>query len=155
EQVAQLLKNMLKGVGPSVALGRDTTMLREILDKTATSIRLELTNQPEVAMEMCLTLAATYDDLGLDQPEEETARQALGFAHAAFGEEHPAVARALRQLGMALANQGKLEEALARVGEALAQARKFFGPESPQAADCLRTLANVLWSKGNLGEAEK
>src|SRR6266403_1644867 len=35
EQVAQLLTDMLKCVGPSVALGRDTAMLSEILDKTA------------------------------------------------------------------------------------------------------------------------
>jgi eukaryotic-like serine/threonine-protein kinase len=33
--VAQFLKEMLAGVGPSVALGRDTTMLREILDTAA------------------------------------------------------------------------------------------------------------------------
>src|SRR5512137_575306 len=33
EQVAQFLKDMLKGVGPKVALGRDTRLLLEILDK--------------------------------------------------------------------------------------------------------------------------
>jgi predicted RNA-binding protein Jag len=33
-QVTQFLQEMLKDVGPSVALGRDTTMLREILDRT-------------------------------------------------------------------------------------------------------------------------
>ena len=31
-QVAQFLKDMLQGVGPSVARGRDAPMLREILD---------------------------------------------------------------------------------------------------------------------------
>ena len=31
EQVAQFLKDMLQGLGQSVALGRDTKMLREIL----------------------------------------------------------------------------------------------------------------------------
>src|SRR5256886_17125651 len=35
QQVAQFLKDMLKGVAPSVGLGRDTALLREILDKTA------------------------------------------------------------------------------------------------------------------------
>src|SRR5689334_14257201 len=35
EQVARFLKDMLNGVGPSVALGRDTRLLKEILDQTA------------------------------------------------------------------------------------------------------------------------
>src|SRR5262249_3920413 len=45
-QVAQFLKDMLSGVDASVALGRDSTMLREILDKTAERVGTELTNQP-------------------------------------------------------------------------------------------------------------
>ena len=47
-QIAQFLKEMLDGVGPSVAVGRDTAMLREVLDKTANRISEGLTNQPEV-----------------------------------------------------------------------------------------------------------
>jgi len=35
EQVASFLEDMLRGVGASRALGRNTDMLREILDKTA------------------------------------------------------------------------------------------------------------------------
>jgi len=35
QQVTQFLEDMLSGVGPSVALGQDTTMLRAILDQTA------------------------------------------------------------------------------------------------------------------------
>jgi eukaryotic-like serine/threonine-protein kinase len=35
KQVAQFMKDMRKGVGPSGALGRDTTLLREILNQTA------------------------------------------------------------------------------------------------------------------------
>jgi len=34
-QVAQFMKDMLRSVGPSVSKGRDTAMLKEILDKTA------------------------------------------------------------------------------------------------------------------------
>ena len=34
-QIAQFMRDMLAGVGPAVARGRDTIMLREILDQTA------------------------------------------------------------------------------------------------------------------------
>jgi len=60
QQVAEFLEDMLQGVAPSVALGRDTAMLQEILDKTAERVGQELTNQPEVEMELCLILARSY-----------------------------------------------------------------------------------------------
>ena len=52
QQVAQFLQDMLKGVGPSVARGRDTAMLREILDKTAQRLDKELKNQPDVEADL-------------------------------------------------------------------------------------------------------
>src|SRR6185369_17375766 len=63
EQVAQFLKDMLKGVEPSVALGRDTTMLREILDKTAARLGKDLKDQPAVEAELRQTIGGIYSDL--------------------------------------------------------------------------------------------
>ena len=80
QQVAQFLKDMLNGVGPSVALGRDRKMLREILDKTVERVGKELTNQPEVEIELGKTLSAVYCDLGLWNQVEATARRNLELA---------------------------------------------------------------------------
>src|SRR5262249_54878897 len=52
QQVATFLAEMLDGVGPSVSRGRDTTILKEILDKTRERIDLTLSNQPLVAAEL-------------------------------------------------------------------------------------------------------
>src|SRR5207253_167647 len=65
QQVAEFLKKMLAGVSPSVALGRDTAMLREIADKTGQSISADLKDQPEVEIELRFTLATLYFDLDL------------------------------------------------------------------------------------------
>jgi serine/threonine protein kinase len=153
-QVASLLEEMLKGVGPSVAIGRDTTLLREILDRTAARVPQGLTNQPEVAMELCMVLAETYDELGLDKQAEGMTREALRLARAVYGERHRAVAKALRRLGYTLANQGKLGEAEPLVRQALAMGRKLFGNDSLEVAESLNTLANILWDRGSLPEAE-
>jgi len=99
--VAQFLKDMLAGVGPSVALGRDTKMLKEILDKTAERVGKDLTNQPEVEIELRQIMASTYDELGFYQQEEEMARVSLQLARSSMGEESVAVAQALYQLGLA------------------------------------------------------
>ena len=63
EQVAAFLKDMLAAAGPSVALGRDTTLLKDILDKTAERVGKDLKDQPEVQGDLYVTLAQTYSDL--------------------------------------------------------------------------------------------
>jgi serine/threonine protein kinase len=52
QQVTAFLEEMLRNVKPSVALGRDTTMLLEVLDRTALQVGMELTNQPGVESHM-------------------------------------------------------------------------------------------------------
>ena len=80
DQVAQFLKDMLKGVAPSVALGRDTTMLKEIVDQTANRVDQDLKNQPDVQIELNLTLGKLYFDLQLYKKMEETARHTMHLA---------------------------------------------------------------------------
>src|SRR5262249_43062891 len=77
EQVAQFLKDMLKGVQPSVALGRDTKMLREILDRTAERLGTDLTNQPAIEAELRETLGEVYLDLEDLAKAEDMARESL------------------------------------------------------------------------------
>src|SRR5262245_18689453 len=85
-QVAQFLKDMLEGVGPSQARGRDTTMLREILDKTAERVGKDLAAQPEVQIELWTVLAETYRELGLYRESERISEQALQLARARYGD---------------------------------------------------------------------
>ena len=64
QQIAQFLKDMLAGAGPEVALGRDVSVLQEILDKTAERVGKELTNQPDIETDLRQTLGETYFRLG-------------------------------------------------------------------------------------------
>src|SRR4029077_3667185 len=52
EQVSRFLKETLAGAGPLVALGRDTTLLREILDRTADRIGRELSGHADLEAEL-------------------------------------------------------------------------------------------------------
>jgi tetratricopeptide (TPR) repeat protein len=63
-QVSSFLSGMLAGVGPQVAQGRDTKLLRDILDKTAARVGAELADQPEVEAALRLPLGDTYRQLG-------------------------------------------------------------------------------------------
>ena len=143
-QVAQFLKDMLKGVGPSVALGRDTTMLREIVDKTAERLGTDLKHQPEVEIELRSTLTQVYMDLQVYRKMEESARETLRLARAQFGDENSVVADAVGQLGWALMYLREMDEAEHVARQAIALERKVRGAGSAQEGAALVNLGDVL-----------
>jgi tetratricopeptide (TPR) repeat protein len=161
QQVARLLEEMLKGVGPSVALGRDTTMLREILDKMVERIGVDLTNQPEVEAEIRTTLGFVYSELAEDEKAEVMERQALELRRKLPGQEL-AVASSLYSLAcvllrdkvfgsLASADRVKVMNANLMLNEALTINRKFLGNENLEAAKYLVLRGRIL--QGTNGEA--
>ena len=78
-EVARFLKQTLMGVGPSVARGRDTTILREILEKTTARLGKDLEKEPEVEAELRSTIGSVYLELGSYDQAEEMAREALAI----------------------------------------------------------------------------
>jgi len=156
QQVARFLQDMLKSVGPSVALGRDTTMLQEILDKTAERVGNDLTNQPEVEAELRTTIGLVYNELEEFSKAEGMHRKALALRKRALGHEHPAVADSLYNLAVALRPQATDIGAVGipMVEEALALYRKLQGNENLEVAKCLSELGNWLCMRGMVSEAE-
>jgi serine/threonine protein kinase/tetratricopeptide (TPR) repeat protein len=152
QQVAQFMKDMLNGVGPSVAMGRDTTMLREIVDKTAERIGTDLKGHPEVEIELRHTLAVIYFELQLYEKMEGTAQEMLRLARAYFGEENLFVADALVEVGRALAYLRLIDESESYLRRAIAMQRKLRGNDSLQEASALVDLGNTLRMKAVLSE---
>ncbi|HXP63592.1 MAG TPA: serine/threonine-protein kinase [Dongiaceae bacterium] len=153
-QIANFLQDMLKGVGPSVALGRDTKMLREILDQTAERIGKELKGQPVVEAELRATIGDVYVQLGEYGKAEAMHREALRLARHVYGPEHPEVASALDNVSIVLYRQGKFVDAEALERQVLAMRIKALGRDHPQVAMSLINLAAFLQAEGKLADAE-
>jgi Tfp pilus assembly protein PilF len=153
-QIAQFLKDMLRGVGPSRAKGRDTAMLREILDQTAKRVATTLTNDLAVQAELLDVVGRVYTQLGDYREAEIRLRQALEARERLGNGETPDFAASLHDLADALRYAGKLKEAEAAQLQALALERKLFGPEHAEVASSLNNLALILRAEGKLGEAE-
>ncbi|HEX4349511.1 MAG TPA: serine/threonine-protein kinase, partial [Verrucomicrobiae bacterium] len=154
EETARFLKDMLSGVGPSTALGRDTTMLREILDKATTRVDTELKDEPEAQLDLRLTLARAYFDLEDYAKTEQMSRETVELAQAHFGEVNPVAAEALHWRGMALMrlrDQGTAES-VAR--QALAMQIKLHGTNSAEEASVLCNLGDIIRHEGKNAEAE-
>ncbi len=153
-QVAQFLKDMLEGVGSSVAQGRDTTMLKEILDNTATRVGKDLASQPEAEADLRSTIGSVYRNLGEFKKEEAMHREALAIRRKLLGQEHSDIADSLASLGSALYEQQKFAEAEAANREALAMRIKLFGSKHPSVASSLGSMGNMMRVQGRLPEAE-
>jgi tetratricopeptide (TPR) repeat protein len=144
DQVAYFLEEMLKGVGPAVARGRDTKLLREILDRTAERLGKELKGQPEVEADLRATIGEVYRQLALLEPAEAMQREALRLRLALFGPEHADVAQSLNQLANVLQAREKTSEAVALYRDSLALHRRLFGNEHHKVVAALNNLGNAL-----------
>ena len=153
KQVKQFLEEMLQGVTPEVALGRDTTILREILDKAAARIDKE-TNQLAVAAELRSVIGTVYESTGQYRQAEEMERTALAICRDRFGQESPETAAALNELGVTLIASGKKLEAEQVCREALEIRRRRFGNENADVATSEDNLAHACNDNGKFTEAE-
>jgi serine/threonine protein kinase len=154
-QVAKFLTDMLEGVGPSVALGRDTTLLREILDKTAGRVRKELQGQPDVEATLLSAIGNVYEAIGNYDKALATHQEALRLRKSFFGEENARVADSLNDLAAVFLDQGKLAETEKLFRQALAMRRNVLTNGHPDIADSLNNLGVVLREQRNLDEAEQ
>jgi len=155
QQVAQFLKDMLEGVGPSVARGEDTKLLREILDKTAKRVGEDLNDQPEVEADLRSVIGEVYRALGDYAKAEEMQRKALDLRRRLYGNEHLDVAGSLTSLGLIVQSRQRPEEAVSLQREAVAILRKLLGDEHAEVAIALNNLASALGDEGKLEEAER
>jgi len=154
QQVTKFLEDMLQGVGPSVALGEDTKLLRRILDQTVERVGREMTDQPEVEAELRNVIGRLYGELGNPGQGEEMVRQSLEINRREFGSESLEAAASLDLLGGQLMGQSKRPAAARAYSEALAIRRRLLGPEHADTAVSMSSLAAVYGEEGKLEEAE-
>jgi tetratricopeptide (TPR) repeat protein len=152
--VAMFLKDTLEGLSPAVDLGRDTNLVRQIVDATENRITKDLTKQPEVAAEVRHALGTVYEALGDYEKAEKALREALAMRRKLLGDQHAAVADSLNDLGAVLHGQGRLAEAEAMLREAVAMRKRLPGNPGPGMAESLNNLGMVLLWQGKLAEAE-
>ena len=146
-QVARFLQDMLEGVGPGVALGRDTTMLREIMEQTVRRLN-DLQALPTVEADLRTTLGRVYCDLGDYSNAVAMHRRALMLRKAALGAAHPDIASSLNDLGEVFYRQGECVTAETMHREALVMRRELFGTEHPAVCQSLNNLAEALRRQG-------
>lgn len=154
-QLASFLQQMLTRAGPSTSLGRDTTLLREILDQTAQRIDRELTNQPSVMAELRDTVGRTYRDIGDLQKAISMHREAWRLRLELSDDKSPSTAMTLSLLAQALTEHDELDEAEKLIREAMNLWRTLRGATNDNFAQSLNCLGNIHSRRGDLPHAKE
>ena len=153
-QVANFLENMLQSVQPSVAMGRDTTLLRELLIRTTAQVSIALTNQPEVQGEICWVLGQTYLQISDYKSALALDQRSLGLRRAALGNDSLPVSQSLKAVGDVLCRLKRWHEAEPMLRDALRIQQHALGLTNDTCADTMRLLAESVSGEDRLPEAE-
>jgi serine/threonine protein kinase/Tfp pilus assembly protein PilF len=153
-QVSDFLTGLFKVSDPSEARGNSVTA-REILDKGADKITLELQGQPIVQGKLMNTMGIVYRSLGLFDSAQVLLEKALDIRTKALGADHPDVAITLSDLGYVLWRKGDFAKAKVLQEQALAVREKRLGPDTKEVADSLHDLGTLNYTQGNYAEARR
>lgn len=147
-QTQQFLEKMLASIDPVVAKGKDTSIIRGILDEAAKRVGIELAQQPEAEADIRATIGAAYLSVGLTALAQPQLEAALAIRRRLLGDEHQAVATTLRLLAECTGKQGHRERAEGLARQALALRRKQYGSGDLEVAEALQTLGWILSELG-------
>jgi len=142
-QTSRFLGSMLEGVGPSVAQGRDTTLLREILQRTTERIDKELAGDPEVEAHLRNVMGIAYHEIAdLSQAQTQWTRS-LELYRGLRGDEHLDVAQQHAHLGLLAEAKSDYAGAEQELRRAVEIAQKV-APDATQTFQIETSLANAL-----------
>ncbi len=150
---ADLLKQVMSGVDPEVAKGRDNFVLRRMLDEWAARVEKDLSQQPEDRHELRTLIAGTYVKLSQFDRAEPLYRAALVSAREQWGEKSAQAAECLAGLAEALGQAGRYTEAEGYAKDAAAIRESLLGTESEQLIDPLTAQAFAMGRQGRDEEA--
>lgn len=153
-EVARFLTEALSAAGVSKTLGRDPTMMREVLDRTAGRLDNHPPDDPGVEAELRTAIGRTYLDLDEFIAAETHLGRALALRRQASDTTEAQLASALFDQADALYHLGRKAESEPLVRESVAIWTRIAGPDDPATAEALSLLAWILFRTGRGKEAE-
>jgi serine/threonine protein kinase/tetratricopeptide (TPR) repeat protein len=155
QQVAAFMEQMLSGIDPKVARGKDTELLRLIFEATASRIGRDLATQPEVEAEIRSTIGRAYLALGENEAARLHLEIAMNIRRRLLGNDHPDTLQSIGYMGAVLDKLGEFPKAEAYGLEALEGRRRVLGADHPDTLWSINEMCTQLSNQGRLQEAER
>lgn len=153
--IADFMSETLRGAGPSVARGRDATMLKEMMRNAAERIeRGDLAVHPEAELKLRSTIGNTYRAIASYDDAQRVLGPAVDLSRRTYAGDHPAIATALLDVAELLVEKGDFASAKPVATEALEMSRRLEPDGSAHLARALGALAAVVHPLGDPVAAE-
>ena len=143
-ELAAFLRKTLSHAEPGATRGRDTTLLREMLDAAAAESWTAAPDHPEARAEIQLTLGQTYLAIGEYDAAAALIGAALAIRTEIHGEHHLETARAVQALAGVHLDRADFPEATALLRRAVEIRTALLGPEHPDTLDSAAMLARTM-----------
>ncbi|MBI1853803.1 MAG: tetratricopeptide repeat protein [Planctomycetes bacterium] len=129
-QIAKFLQEILAGVDPAIAQGKDTSLLKQILDTTIARVGAELKDQPLAEAALRDTIATSYFGIADFTSALEQYRIAAEVRVRATGSEDAESIAERRSAASLLNNLGRPAEGLKALESVLDLARRVLGDDA-------------------------
>ncbi|MCG3128052.1 MAG: Serine/threonine-protein kinase PknD [Phycisphaerae bacterium] len=154
EQVAGFTEEVLGSASPFVALGRDTRLLKDMLDAAVRRIAGgELAGAPEAELRLRLTIGNTLRELSYFDDAAAVLEPAIDLADRTDQSDHPDKAAALGYLGWLRLDSGDAAAALALFEDALAMRQRLCPGDHSDVVTSIARVGSALEKLGRYAEA--
>ncbi|MEO1128362.1 MAG: serine/threonine-protein kinase [Planctomycetota bacterium] len=153
-EVTDFLKTMIEAVNPTVAQGRNTSLLRDMLDDAAARLDEGEITDPRTEADLRTTIGTTYYGLGIYDLAQPHLRRALQLRRDALGDDHVDTLVSINNMGTLLRDQGRSDDAEVYYRESLEGSRRILGDDDPATLTSINNLAVLLGGQGRLDDAE-
>jgi tetratricopeptide (TPR) repeat protein len=152
-QVTKFLVEILQGADPEKNQGREPG-LREVLDRGAERVSVELEGQPAIEAPLLEAIGAVYEKLARVDSGSALLERAVALRRQNAAEDPLALADALSQRALLERTAGRLEPAQALFREALEIDLRTSGADHPRTARTKQRLGGLLLEMSRFEEAE-
>jgi eukaryotic-like serine/threonine-protein kinase len=155
EEVGAFLMDMLASVDPATARGRDTSLLREILERAEGRLATELADQPAVAASLHNAIGGTYRGLGMYNEARRHFENGVAQARTSLGPLHPTTLECSMGLLGTLSADAQYAEAQMLAEELLIASHEVYTPSHRNTLRVMNELGLLHRHQQRLDEAER
>lgn len=150
--LAAFAQDILTGVDPATARGRDTGLLREILDNAGERVDRDLSEHPEAAVTMLNTIGYAALQIADHEQAEAHFRRAVLGGMERLGPDAALTLDAVENLAAVLTLRQKLDEAATLFASVIETRTRTLGSDHP---DTLKAMSNLGTLHDRAGRARE
>ncbi|MFT4841243.1 MAG: serine/threonine protein kinase [Planctomycetota bacterium] len=152
-EVKRLITTMLASIDPELAQGKDTTLLKIMLDSASERLRLGEVKDELVAADLHGVIGKTLSRLTQTEEAKDHLLKAHEILTRRLGEDHPTAMTATTHLAIAHYLGGKYGQAETLLVPNLARQTRLLGEDHPHTLVTMTNLGRLYQVDGRLGDA--